>query len=36
MTPNQSRAAGLLKSTIPMPGCQRSVCQTEPSVRLIK
>ncbi len=29
--PNHSHAAGLLKSTIPMPGCQRSVCQTEPS-----
>ena len=30
---NQSRAAGLVKSTMPMPATHWSVCQTEPSGR---
>ncbi|OQB88946.1 MAG: hypothetical protein BWX86_02566 [Verrucomicrobia bacterium ADurb.Bin122] len=33
---NHALAAGLVKSTIAMPGCQRSVCQTLPSVFLMK
>lgn len=33
---NQVRAAGFVKSTIPIPGCHWSVCQTVPSGRLTR